>query len=233
MITSYTFSQCTPDTTFKGPQIFNVDTLDTIKPAVAEYTYSCEITVKIPEDTLISGIPMPIAIDSAGIESVNNLPSGFTWQTNSSTNYWPGDSYGCFVINGNPTMSQLGVDTFAVVMSARGFGQVMPFTFRFLIEIIDSIYYGIEEIKNQRFEVYQNSPNPFLNKTEIKFFSSEKANMRFQVFNIIGEVVYSEIINAEKGNNKITFNSNNLQSGLYLYRLGNSTKTITRKMIIK
>lgn len=233
LFVNISFSQCTPDPNFNGPAIFSQDTMTYLKPAVAEHSYSGYLTIKVPADTVINGFPLPITIDSAGVEDIKDLPSGFTWQTNSNSNFWPGNNKGCLVISGNPTMAQLGDYTFTVEMSAHGFGQVLPIKFRFKIEIIDSMYFGIEELKTKGFEVYQNTPNPFSNQTEIKFFSPINDQINFSVYNIIGEIVYKELIQAKKGDNKIEFSSHNLKSGLYLYQIGNNKSLITRKMVVK
>ncbi len=125
------FSQCTPEPSFNGPEIFSQDTMTFLKPAVAEHPYSGVLTVKVPADTIISGFP--VTIDSAGVENVLDLPAGFTWETNSNSNYWPGNTKGCLVITGNPTMSQLGQSIFTVEMTARSSSLAADFKFRFKI----------------------------------------------------------------------------------------------------
>jgi hypothetical protein len=51
--------------------------------------------------------------------------------------------------------------------------------------------------------------------------------------NILGEIVHEETIRAKQGENKIKFESNNLNKGIYFYSLEIGGNKITKRMIIK
>jgi hypothetical protein len=83
------------------------------------------------------------------------------------------------------------------------------------------------------FILEQNYPNPFNPSTTIKFNLSEASNTKLTVFNILGQqvaVLVDEFVNA--GSYNITFNAENLSSGLYLYKLESGSFSQTRKMTL-
>ena len=78
------------------------------------------------------------------------------------------------------------------------------------------------KITNLVFSVSQNSPNPISNSTTIEFNSSIlKVEYYFSVVNLLGEVLESNILNANYGSNKIDFDASSLSSGIYFYSIGN------------
>jgi hypothetical protein len=73
-------------------------------------------------------------------------------------------------------------------------------------------------VKNH--ELYQNYPNPFNNSTNIFYSISQPALVKLSVYNIKGESV-KVLINERqnKGQHSIVFKLDNLNSGIYYYRL--------------
>ncbi|MDR3666797.1 MAG: T9SS type A sorting domain-containing protein [Ignavibacteriaceae bacterium] len=108
--------------------------------------------------------------------------------------------------------------------------------------------YGTTGINNppasvSDFNLLQNFPNPFNPSTKITYNLPYKANVKLEVFNIIGEKIV-QLVNAEQsaGTHSVDFNSSlinkNLPSGIYIYRIvannnsdGNSFVD-TKKMIL-
>jgi hypothetical protein len=71
-------------------------------------------------------------------------------------------------------------------------------------------------------------PNPFT--TEVTFETgnnSDNVETRLTIFNIIGEQVFSHIYKQ----NKITLSKNDLNSGVYFYRLENNSGSSEGKLI--
>ncbi|MEN8194709.1 MAG: T9SS type A sorting domain-containing protein, partial [Bacteroidota bacterium] len=63
------------------------------------------------------------------------------------------------------------------------------------------------------FSIY---PNPFNSSTKINFYLSQSGNVKFSVFNILGELVYSESkLFENSGMNNFYFNANSLSGGVY------------------
>ncbi|MDP2363802.1 MAG: T9SS type A sorting domain-containing protein, partial [Ignavibacteria bacterium] len=70
------------------------------------------------------------------------------------------------------------------------------------------------------FKLYQNYPNPFNPITTIKFAVPQKTFINVSLYDIKGEKI-NDLVNEEKerGIYSIEFNSKNLSSGVYLYRM--------------
>ncbi len=89
----------------------------------------------------------------------------------------------------------------------------------------------------EAFELSQNYPNPFNPSTVIRYQLSSNSHVRLVVFNASGQMV-STLVDREQhsGSHKAVFNSRDLSSGVYFYRLtanGNSGRfEKIRKMIL-
>ncbi len=224
------FAQCTP-IPFSGPAFTNPDTNDVIPPAVETQFYSQIIHIRIPADTMLSGLV--ITIDSAGIQSITGMPSSLSWVSNTPNNYWPGDTFGCVIIQGTPLVGDAGDYTVSVTIGVHAFGQTKPFTLDYELKILDQSFVGIDLANKNEFQVLQNQPNPFNNKTKINYYSPNNANISFKVYDIVGNIVIYKELNAFQGKNTISINRDNLSSGVYIYEFRNGSKTIRKRMIIE
>jgi len=79
----------------------------------------------------------------------------------------------------------------------------------------------------------QNNPNPFTEKTEIKYLVPENANQSsIFIYNMNG-VQIKEVKLTNKGNSSITINGSELEAGMYLYALIVDGKELdTKRMIL-
>ena len=86
-------------------------------------------------------------------------------------------------------------------------------------------------VKNH--ELYQNYPNPFNSSTNISFSISQPALVKLSVYNIKGESVKILINERQnKGRHSVIFEANELNSGIYFYRLEvDGIETESRKML--
>ena len=92
---------------------------------------------------------------------------------------------------------------------------------------------GIESVNNLFSEV-KNYPNPFDESTSIIFeLRNSVSDMQFEVYNLLGTSVHSELINPIVGKNTIVFEANGLSSGLYFYSLSDGENTVTKKMNVR
>jgi len=76
-------------------------------------------------------------------------------------------------------------------------------------------------------------PNPFNEKTNINFYSSEINTISFIVQDLLGNIVKSERILLAEGKNTIPFYRNKLTSGIYIYTLKTKDKVISKRFVIK
>ncbi len=107
--------------------------------------------------------------------------------------------------------------------------------------VIDGVLYGdttvtgIEEVKElpDKFVLYQNYPNPFNPNTVISWQLVTGSKVRLEIYNILGEklkILIDKYYNSGKYN--ITFNAEELPSGIYFYRLITENFIQTKKMML-
>ncbi len=88
-------------------------------------------------------------------------------------------------------------------------------------------------IRPDAFTVLQNYPNPFNPATQIKFGLHKGSAVKIQVFNILGQEVFTfQSPFLEAGFHTYTFNGENVISGTYFYRVSTKTQTIIKKMTL-
>jgi len=83
------------------------------------------------------------------------------------------------------------------------------------------------------FELAQNYPNPFNPSTSIKYALNKRQFVTLKIYDIIGNEV-ATLVNEEKevGRYQAEFNSANLASGVYVYRIQTAEFIDTKKMIL-
>ena len=108
-----------------------------------------------------------------------------------------------------------------------------------IIEIlvnIDALATAIEEDEvgvPEAFRLHSNYPNPFNPETTIRFDVKERARVRLQVFNVLGQVV-ATLVDEERatGTYRAVFEARGLPSGSYFYRLEAGAFSETRLMVL-
>lgn len=84
----------------------------------------------------------------------------------------------------------------------------------------------------EAFEVYQNEPNPFNDKTTITFNLPEAANATLKVFDVNGKMIYTTNGSFGKGINSFNLSRTELTStGVMIYQIESGAYTATKKMI--
>ncbi|MEA1986929.1 MAG: T9SS type A sorting domain-containing protein [Candidatus Marinimicrobia bacterium] len=99
----------------------------------------------------------------------------------------------------------------------------------------DNTKSAVEEINPTEFKLIGNYPNPFNNSTIIKFNLPISGNVKIDIFNINGQRVATAFDGElNSGINNISFTSENLSSGIYIYRvMANSNIRQGKMMLIK
>lgn len=83
------------------------------------------------------------------------------------------------------------------------------------------------------FILYQNYPNPFNPFTKIEYKLLQASDVKFNVFNILGEKVFEQNFGYQTaGSYKLNFDGKNLPSGVYVYSIFTSENRLSRKMIL-
>ncbi|MDO8365686.1 MAG: T9SS type A sorting domain-containing protein, partial [Saprospiraceae bacterium] len=92
--------------------------------------------------------------------------------------------------------------------------------------------FGGKTISGVGFELYQNQPNPFVNKTSIGFHLPEAAEATLSIFDETGRMVYQQKGQFAKGENTVTLDRALLNTtGVLYYKLETGTDSETKKMI--
>ena len=92
--------------------------------------------------------------------------------------------------------------------------------------------FGGKTISGVGFELYQNQPNPFVNKTFVGFFLPEAAEATLSIFDETGRIVYQQKGQFAKGENSISLDRALINTtGMLYYKLETSTDSATKKMI--
>ena len=83
------------------------------------------------------------------------------------------------------------------------------------------------------FSLSQNYPNPFNPQTLIRYGLPQKAHVRLEVYNILGERIALLLdMTQEAGYHEALFDGHNLASGLYFYRIRANDFVQVRKLLL-
>jgi hypothetical protein len=82
------------------------------------------------------------------------------------------------------------------------------------------------------FELFQNEPNPFAEKTVVGFNLPEAGEYTLTVYDVTGRVINTVKGQGQKGYNKEVLNSTELSAGVMYYQLDSNNFTATKKMIV-
>jgi hypothetical protein len=143
---------------------------------------------------------------------------------------------------------------FSTIGYVKGAGtSVVPNNYSFSDKLNNSgiYYYRLKQIDNNgsskfstpvevnfnsqvtSFSLDQNYPNPFNPSTTIAYSLPEASNVKLSVFNALGQQVkIVENVYKNAGNYKVTLNANDLNSGIYFYKIEAGQFSQIRKMIL-
>ena len=91
---------------------------------------------------------------------------------------------------------------------------------------------AIEPQKPYEYALHQNYPNPFNPATIISFMMKKAGVASLKVYDVLGRMVLSKSIEAERGPNVYNFNGQNYSSGVYFYQLNAEGFSKTLKMML-
>jgi len=96
----------------------------------------------------------------------------------------------------------------------------------------------VENIVPMEYTLGQNYPNPFNPSTILSYSLPQAAKVRLDIYNLKGQLVKTLVnTHQEAGQHNAVWNGKDMNnrsvaSGVYLYRLSNPNKTITKRMLL-
>lgn len=196
---------------------------------------------EVKVDTSTSGTAVWVDLSAIGLTylgSGTNAPSGgvtgISGYTMTKYCYWDAPGQSCVIVSGTPNKS--GTFPIKIISQARAvfFGQgtwaAAPENNDY--RLVVAAPSGVGSIDQVKFEVSQNTPNPFSDKSEIRFSSVNSSEVEFKVYNLLGSVVYNSNFKSIKGVNTISIDADALSPGVYMYSVKNGASTITKRMVV-
>jgi hypothetical protein len=160
-----------------------------------------------------------------------SLDEGVTWTQNVKLS----DSFNPHV--GWPQQNKMG-DYYDMYSDDAGAHLAWAATFNgeqdVYYSVIKPSYVGISEKgRGSLISLLQNSPNPFKDKTIIRYNLLEKGSVALKVYNLSGAEV-ATLVNEtqEAGVHQALFNANGLESGIYYYRIQAGDSYETRRLVV-
>jgi len=237
------------------------DTSTILPHAILGESYETFFYMRIPTDTAItydlgSG-PQdfdPVFITSIGVNDILGLPSDFAFECASqdasgtiteNNCVFEGGGYGCLTLSSQEVTTPVGTYPLTValdiVATYEVFGLPIP------VEVTDDTFLNylvllIEEnnststaeiVDTRTFRHLGLYPNPAENYFTLKFGNNQSGIVDFRLYDLLGNSIYSNKLQAIIGYNEISFDCSNIVPGIYSYTLSNGNQIITKQVIIK
>ena len=222
--------------------------------------YETFFNMRIPTDTVIeydlgqgSQLFDPVYINTIGVNEIQGLPMGFYYECASQdasgaitadSCVFPGGGFGCLRLYSDDVPNVVGTYPLNVALDIVAeyevFGIMIPVEvtddtlLNYLVLIVEEgNNSGVGEVVDSRvFKALGTYPNPFSESTTIHFGNNNSNDVKFSVYDILGNLVYVDNIKTELGHNEYSFDKGGLTSGLYTYTISNGSKTISERVII-
>lgn len=229
-----TNAQCVPGTsTVSG---ITPDSATGLAPAVVGQPYNQVMQIRVPQDTttMLGPIPINVTIVSIGLTSFTGLPPGLTYSCTPSNCIFPGNSNGCVLISGTPTVAgNFALTAITASIGSTIVGNITQYdTLTYYNIAVTGSATGIDESTGLGFSMDQNSPNPCNDVTEIRYIVPQMGEVEFRVFNLIGKEIYRSLLNADQGENQLRIDSRDFAPGVYMYTMTFNGETLSKRMVI-
>jgi hypothetical protein len=238
LATGFTYTASAQCTTNHNTSVFLVpDTATDFSTAYTYTPYEQVLYIAVPRDTTV--FSLPATFDSIVLVSITGLPSTITYTMNPANGIFKADSFACIQFTGTPTNADIGTHNLVINTLITGnvtlFGDTtLPIALNgYSIKVLDSASNGIHPATAKTdFKVFQNSPNPFGNETEIAFQSPGSENITIDIFDMNGSLVYHQEMISKKGYNSLVINGSTYKPGIYTYRVANGTFSFSKRMLV-
>jgi|SRR5690606_16633440 len=232
------FSQCIPNQLY-ADSVFGVwpDTTANFADGMVGVPYSDTLQILVPSDaSLINPLMVGFTIDSVVMVQLSGLPPGIAVGCNSQTGApctYLANQVGCGLLEGTPTQMGTFDMEIEVVAYLQIFGstQAIPYSFPGYSITIGDNTTDIKE-DSAGLDRVQTVPNPFADRTMIQFELANATTAKINVFNLVGEKLWSRTVLAKSGMNRVPFEVNELENGIYIYHVEANGATFTGRMMV-
>ena len=237
------YSQCNPDFIYSLLAIPGIwpDATTGIDDATVNKSYSQTLTVIVPKDTSVDlanfGFPfslvVPVNVSSFTVDGIDGLPSALSYQCGNPNCVYATGETGCLVINGTPDQSSsnqtysLTINlTVAIDLNDYGLG-VQSFRYP-----ATGYQLYVRPSSNGIFTIYDTELHVIsFNENELQFFSPVNSKYVFDLYDVLGQKIYSINIQSMKGLN--LFELPKTIHGIAFYSMHNESKNISGKLYFK
>jgi len=196
----------------------------------------------------LNGVIVTVQLTSVEVLDITGLPDGVTYACDPPDCKFLNQTTGCVLFSGTPTVA----GSFEPIVSTTVVAGPFPLSVSFPSQPTDDVpdvYPGqyvvnvleagdaacpvsTENPLDDVLGISQNIPNPFSATTSITIDSRTSGQFDFKVYSLIGEMVHNESLNLSVGENIVTFDGTNLNSGMYFYAIGQDGDVVTKRMVI-
>ena len=228
----YTYAQCKPDTVHCKDTLLPGEICPRILPDGYVNEQYEEVFTVIPPDKIQNITYGSIDIVKIVIDTVGNLPPGLDYFTNSDT-FWVDTSY-CVLLSGTPLTSgtydlQIRVIPFIYLFNQVIMGDPVLDDTSLTITIHEQA--GLDDFSGIDFSILNAIPNPYRISTKVGFYIHNQDIVELRIYNLLGQLVYTEINLYPSGKHYFNFTGATLKPGTYIYSVSNSNSSFTRKLI--
>ncbi|MFN0173155.1 MAG: T9SS type A sorting domain-containing protein [Saprospiraceae bacterium] len=210
-----------------------------LNDACIDLPYAQSVTVNVPNSYLNIAVTH-VSIATTG--AISDLPIGLTYACDPPNCVFNANTLGCIILYGTPTNANVAPDTFDLGITATVFTALGPIPITFPGQVAPGSHYylklkpsnclvGSYDLGSQ-FTLLKNAPNPFGGQTLITAESLVEADFQFEVFDLLGQRVYTDQVRLEVGRNEFTFDAGSLANGAYFYSLSNREGKAVRRMVV-
>lgn len=252
LMTHFVQAQCVRDSSILGTQQILAprpysDSFPVVAtaPVCINEPYIQSVTLNVPSQFTFNGITAPldsVAITQTG--AITNLPVGLNYSCDPPTCRFKKETLGCILLAGTATPNNtIGLADLGIKLKV--FTPLFPIDLEFPGTIAPGQHFyldvraqgscassGVSDL-NGRINGLKVAPNPFGDRTTISLVSDMNDMFRFEVFNVLGEIVHSEAVQIVNGDNQIVFEAGDLANGTYYFSLRGAQGRITLSFVIQ
>ena len=230
-------AQCIPGNAETCPDPENNGQIcpDSLPNAAINNFYSEDFTI-LPPSFYVTATNDTIDFHHIQLMDIGNLPEGLTWVSNTPDSVFVPGEYYCVVIEGTPTT----VGMYELRITVDIYVEPIPGSPIWIATQIDSTSLSVKvtwdpnsvnPYNAKSFDFFRNMPNPFSHSTRIGFYTAENDNFELNIYDLLGNLLYKEELNAISGDNYFRFDGRDLPEGMFICSISDSYRKISKRII--